>query len=523
MCTTWMPRQVRARRGAARAVVVAAAVVGWVVVVGLAFLLVRGDWRAAGGAALDALVVRAEAGLPPAACVPPPRPVRRWEDDIAADAAYQAATHAYVRAHTEARLALDRRSDTPPPRVLVHTVTARDATGGLGDRLHGVFSSALLARLTGRAFFLRWTKPVPLSAYWAPAALAWEPDPAWPWAEADGPNPHTAVRLDVVDDCAPLQQWLRGDGTDVGEEEGIGQSEWWAAALAPTSAAPVVVINTNCYVVDAAMTSPHYAGTAAHAALAGAYARGDLTAALGSLLFRPSCLMAAAVAATERAVAGAAAVRLAVHVRTGGDPATFHDPARTTVALPVLLAAYANATAALHAALAADGRPASVFVMTDAAAVTAQLRHLLAARLPGAHVWSLPAHYAAEPAPSGDEKDEGEDGPARRVRALGVLPLTHLDRDTGPPTVRAHLRTFLEWSLYARADGHVIARSMYSLAASRLACVPAIEVHPSTAAASALVRASPLLHAGCCVTMATWAAVPPAQRRWCDLERDRGR
>ena len=61
----------------------------------------------------------------------------------------------------------------------------------------------------------------------------------------------------------------------------------------------------------------------------------------------------------------------------------------------------------------------------------------------------------------------------------------------------------------------VVARSMYSLQASRAACVPAVEVHVLQPDAQFI---SGLFGRGCCISAVSWANVTEAAKRFCDFQ-----
>ena len=410
------------------------------------------------------------------------RPAGQWTlpDDLAV------ALHRYAAAHARARARL--AAGDRGVRMVVHSVTRGDPTGGLGDRLNGILTSFYLAVLTDRAFFIHWDKPVPLTTFLVPGGpINWVPDPRWLV------RAQSAERLQYTDRCAELRRLLSEPGD--------------APPFAVGTPVALLTVSTNCNMVDVLFASPLYRATAACAALWPAYARGDLFPFAFTTLFKPSCVLANAVAGAEAALFDHAGRRIGVHVRTGLDP-SFRDPARSTLVIADQARVFANATVRLALALSAaappaagesvlvssaaalelDGTTTAVFVVTDSAAMTAALADALHQVAPTVTVVSLPIDDA--------------------------LPLTHIDHN-GTPDARDHVRTFLEWSLYRRMDAMVVARSMYSLQASRAACVPAVEVHALQAGAEVF---SGLLGRGCCISAVSWANVTEDAKRFCDYQ-----
>jgi hypothetical protein len=364
-----------------------------------------------------------------------------------------------------------------------------------------------VAVLTNRAFFIHWDKPVPLTTYLVPRGpVNWVADPAWRDQAA------STTRLDCTDQCPDLRSLLEASATLPDNP------------LGSNATVALLEINTNCNMVDVMFASPLFVHTAPWTALWPAYARGDLYP-LAFHLFKPSCALASAVADAERTLFGEAAaggagaaggggLRIGIHMRTGLDPA-FEDPLRSSLAVADQARLFADSAVCLAASLAeaqeltaaaapTDARlsthlwrlvtgrdkraPPHLFVMTDSAAVTTVLTAALHERAPDAAVVSLPI--------------------------VDALPLTHIDHNA-TPDAQDHFRTFLEWSLYARVDGMVIARSMYSLQASRAACVPAIEVHAVRPDDEGTT--SSVLWRGCCMSSTSWANATERAKQFCDF------
>jgi hypothetical protein len=350
---------------------------------------------------------------------------------------------AYVRVYRQQMQWL--RDGDPRFKAVLYQCTAAAACGGLGDRLNGIVSAFYLAVLTGRAFFIELTTPLPFNVFFLPrGGLDWTwPPPGWDAYARAG----YVAAIDAIDFYNPLEMQLRTRGSN--------------PLLAVNAAPALLVVHTNLqFWMDITGSVEYSDGRSPLYPLVQPVRKsGELYALAVAALLRPTCYLASATREWEERLFGAlgpTAPRIGVHLRTGLDP-SFHDMHRFPAEhLAAFAARLPDAVAALRARATYDppvnaSAPPVVFVVVDyPPALDAILTQLRAHAALFAAVVTVPLSDA--------------------------LPLTHLERSSSADmaTPAGNLRTFLEWSLLRRMDAHLFGRTGYSMSASRTVCVPAL-------------------------------------------------